>query len=172
MKNTILIQQDNESTGSISFNRLKLLCSLGKNGITKNKMEGDGATPSGIYPLRKILYRNDRVHLSRVALETNPINKYDGWCDQPNDINYNSKITLPYSSSAESLWRNDCRYDIIIVIGYNDKPIIHGKGSAIFIHITDNYLKPTDGCIAVKLEDMLSIIKECNFKTICKISNE
>ena len=172
MKNTILVQQDDESIGNISFNHLKLSCTLGKNGIKKNKTEGDGATPSGIYPLREILYRQDRIHLTRVALKINPINKYDGWCDQPNDINYNSKITLPYNSSAESLWRNDCRYDIIIVIGYNDKPIIHGKGSAIFMHITDNYLKPTEGCIAVKLEDMLSIIKECNDKTRCKISNQ
>jgi L,D-peptidoglycan transpeptidase YkuD (ErfK/YbiS/YcfS/YnhG family) len=49
--------------------------------------------------------------------------------------------------SAERLWRDDDRYDAIIVIGFNDAPPLAGRGSAIFLHIWGP--KPTAGCVAV-----------------------
>ncbi len=35
--------------------------SLGKGGIRAAKQEGDEATPTGLLPLRRVLYRADRV---------------------------------------------------------------------------------------------------------------
>jgi len=50
------------------------------------------------------------------------------------------------------------------VLNYNRKKIIKGKGSAIFIHITKNY-KPTAGCIALKKNDLLALLKVIDKKT-------
>ena len=84
-------------------------------------------------------------------------NKQKGWCDDPNNINYNKEIKLNKKIKAEKLYRKDKIYDIIIVINYNTRRIIRNKGSAIFIHVTNNY-KPTAGCIALKKKDLLIIL--------------
>ena len=44
-----------------------------------------------------------------------------------------------------------------------------GKGSAIFIHLTKNYL-PTAGCIGIKKKDMLILLKLIKKKTKIKIN--
>jgi L,D-peptidoglycan transpeptidase YkuD (ErfK/YbiS/YcfS/YnhG family) len=59
---------------------------------------------------------------------------------------------------VEPLWRKDGVYDIIVVIGYNDKPVKKSKGSAIFLHVAKDGFKDTEGCIALKLGDLLKII--------------
>jgi L,D-peptidoglycan transpeptidase YkuD (ErfK/YbiS/YcfS/YnhG family) len=58
-----------------------------------------------------------------------------GWCDDPNNKNYNQLIKIPSKYSYERLFRNENIYDLIIVLNYNMKPVIKNKGSAIFIHI-------------------------------------
>mgnify|MGYP001299604359 FL=1 len=137
-------------------------CSIGKNGLKKNKLEGDKCTPVGTFSLGPVYYRNDRVDKPNTKLKTFRINKQTGWCDDPNNINYNKKIKLNKKIKAEKLHRKDKIYDIIIVINYNTQRIIRNKGSAIFIHITDNY-KPTQGCVALSLNDieiLLRIVKK------------
>ena len=68
----------------------------------------------------------------------------------------------------EKLYRNDFKYNYILVINYNQKPIPF-KGSAIFIHLTKNY-KPTIGCIALNEKDFLILIRLINKKTKIKIN--
>lgn len=169
--NEIKIIPNSKSQGTIYFKKLITKCSLGRSGIKKNKFEGDGSTPAGIFSLREIFYRQDKIDLSFSSLKLNIIKKNYGWCDQPSDIKYNQKVFLPYLSSAENLWRDDDRYDIIIVLGYNDRPVVSGKGSAIFIHVTNSYHKPTEGCIAIKKSDLIYIVKNCNKNTLCNISS-
>ena len=36
-------------------------CALGRGGIATKKREGDGITPAGTWPLRRLLYRPDRL---------------------------------------------------------------------------------------------------------------
>ena len=81
-----------------------------------------------------------------------------GWCDDPNDINYNKEIKLNKKTKAEKLYRKDKIYDIIIVINYNTRRRVKNKGSAIFIHVTNNY-KPTRGCITLSLSDLEILLK-------------
>ena len=133
-------------------------CSIGKNGLKKNKVEGDNCTPSGTFTLGPIYYRNDRVSKPDTQLRAIKIHKKMGWCDDPNNINYNKEIKLNKKIKAEKLYRNDKIYDIIIVINYNTRKIIKNKGSAIFIHVTNNY-KPTRGCIALSLIDLEILLK-------------
>ena len=137
-------------------------CSIGKNGLKKNKLEGDNCTPKGTFSLGPVFYRNDRVDKPITKLKTIRINKQMGWCDDPSNISYNKKIKLNKKIKAEKLYRKDKIYDIIIVINYNTRRITRNKGSAIFIHITNNY-KPTKGCVALSLNDveiLLRIVKK------------
>jgi len=66
------------------------------------------------------------------------------------------------------MFRKDDKYNLVIVINYNTKKIIKKKGSAIFLHLTKNY-KKTEGCVAIRKNDMLVLLKIINKKTKIKI---
>ena len=144
-------------------------CAIGKNGLTKKKLEGDNCTPIGIFSLGPVYYRSDRVDKPDTKLKTLKINRQMGWCDDPDNINYNKEIKLNKKIKAEKLYRIDKIYDIIIVINYNTRKIIKNKGSAIFIHVTNNY-KPTKGCIALSLNDIKILLKIIKKNTKIRIS--
>jgi L,D-peptidoglycan transpeptidase YkuD (ErfK/YbiS/YcfS/YnhG family) len=87
-----------------------------------------------------------------------PIRPGDGWCDAPADRNYNRPVKLPYPASHERLWRDDALYDLVVVLGYNDRPRSLGRGSAIFMHLARKNYLPTAGCIALSRADMLKLL--------------
>ena len=145
-------------------------CSVGKNGIIKNKIEGDKKTPKGIFSLDKLYYRKDRNTQPITKLNSIPINKKMGWCNDLTSKKYNKLIKINKKIKHEKMFRKDYKYDYLITINYNTKNIIAGKGSAIFIHLTKNYL-PTAGCIGIKKKDMLILLKLINSKTKIKIQN-
>lgn len=133
-------------------------CAMGKAGLTQNKREGDNCTPAGTFPLRGILYRPDRVSLPEIKLLALPISPYDGWCDDALHEDYNRHIKLPHPARHEQLWRDDHVYDIIIPLGYNDDPVVSGKGSAIFFHLAHEDYRGTEGCVAISRDDMLALL--------------
>jgi L,D-peptidoglycan transpeptidase YkuD (ErfK/YbiS/YcfS/YnhG family) len=136
----------------------RVACSLGRSGIRARKREGDGATPAGRFPLRGLRYRADRIHcpLTRVACQ--PIRPDDGWCDDPADALYNRPVRLPYPSRCERMWREDRLYDLVVIIGHNDDPVIPGGGSAIFLHVAGTAYPPTEGCVALALPDLARLV--------------
>ena len=135
-------------------------CALGYGGVTYSKAEGDGATPMGIFPLRRILYRADRIERPTSELPIAEIKPTDGWCDDPNSPDYNTAVTLPHPARHEQLWRADRLYDLLVVIGYNDAPPVKGLGSAIFLHIAAVGYAPTEGCIALAPQDLMDIVTQ------------
>ena len=143
-------------------------CSIGKNGIKKNKKEGDKSTPKGTFRLNNVYYRPDRVNSFNCAVKKTKIKKSMGWCDDENHKNYNQLININKVSKCEKLYRKDFKYDFLIPINYNTSKIKKNKGSAIFIHLTKNYQK-TLGCIALKKKDFLILLRLINKKTKIKI---
>ena len=143
-------------------------CSIGKNGLKRNKKEGDRATPIGTYTIGEVYYRADRNQRPLTKIRTKVITKTMSWCDDSKSKFYNKEIKVNKKISHEKMYRMDRSYDYLIVINYNTKKIIPFKGSAIFIHLTKNY-KKTEGCIALKTKDMLILLKLINKKTIIKI---
>jgi L,D-peptidoglycan transpeptidase YkuD (ErfK/YbiS/YcfS/YnhG family) len=139
-----------------------LRCATGRGGIRLDKREGDGATPQGRWRMRGILYRADRMAAPASLLPRRALRENDGWCDAPSDARYNRSVKLPYPASAEALWRTDHLYDLIVVLGFNDAPVVRGAGSAIFLHIARENYAPTAGCIAFKLPDILAILSWAN----------
>lgn len=147
--------------GTLSYDGTTVRCAIGRGGVRHDKSEGDGATPVGYYPLRRVLYRADRISAPDTDLPTSAIKRSDGWCDAPEDIRYNQPVRLPYPASAETLWRDDGLYDLVVVLGHNDDPPVPGAGSAIFWHVARPDFGPTEGCVAVSLPDLLDALKHC-----------
>lgn len=136
-------------------------CALGRNGIVRDKREGDGATPAGTFPLRRVLYRADRLARPTTELPVAPIGPRDGWCDDPASPRYNRPVRLPCAAGHERLHRTDGLYDLVVIIGHNDTPPIPGKGSAIFIHVAGPAYAPTAGCVALARADLLRLLRAC-----------
>ncbi|HYB11118.1 MAG TPA: L,D-transpeptidase family protein [Alphaproteobacteria bacterium] len=146
--------------GVASWNGQSRPCALGRAGVRREKREGDGATPIGAFPFRRVLYRADRIAKPVTGLSVDPIGEHDGWCDDPRDQRYNTQVRLPYPASHERLWRNDNIYDLIVVLGHNDTPPVPYAGSAIFLHIARDDFSPTEGCVAVRVGDLLRIVAQ------------
>ena len=82
-----------------------------------------------------------------------------GWCDDVRfPEKYNKIFKIENKTKHEKLKRKDYKYDLLIPIKYNFKKPISGLGSCIFIHLTKDY-KPTYGCIALKKNDFLIMLK-------------
>ena len=161
------------TSGMLHFQGREYRCVLGRSGIVHSKHEGDGGTPSGIFPLREVRYRADRVPQPKTGLTAIKTNPTDGWCDEPSDPAYNRLVQMPYKADAEIMWREDHVYDVLAVIGTNDAPPVPGAGSAIFLHVArvgaDGALLPTAGCIAMKENDLLAVLAGCKLGTLIDI---
>jgi L,D-peptidoglycan transpeptidase YkuD (ErfK/YbiS/YcfS/YnhG family) len=144
--------------GRLSWAGRHYRCALGPGGVRLEKREGDGATPAGAFPLRRVLYRADRVQRPLTRLPVARLGRDDGWCDDAADPRYNQQVRLPYAASHEHLWRQDHVYDVIVVLGYNDAPPVPGRGSAIFLHVARPDYGPTAGCVALALPDLLALL--------------
>jgi L,D-peptidoglycan transpeptidase YkuD (ErfK/YbiS/YcfS/YnhG family) len=137
-------------------------CALGAGGVAAAKREGDGATPAGVFPLRRVLYRADRLARPSTGLPLQTLDPGDGWCDDPGHPSYNRLVRLPFPASHERLWREDALYDVLVELGYNDDPVVPGRGSAIFLHVARPDFAPTRGCVALPLGDLLALLAECD----------
>ncbi len=143
----------------------KFRCSVGKLGFNRSKKEGDFTTPIGVFSLGTLYFRKDRIKSLKSKLKKKNIKKNMGWCDDTRSKKYNQEIKFPFQYNAEKLFRKDSFYDIFINIKYNQNPVKKGKGSAIFLHLTNKKYKPTNGCIAVLKKDLFKILPYINKKT-------
>mgnify|MGYP001186935319 CR=1 FL=1 len=144
-----------------------LKCCVGKNGLNSNKKEGDCSTPKGVFSLKKLYFRKDRVGIPTCRIKKKQITKNMAWCDNPNHKKYNEQIQAFSKNYKENLYRRDYRYDYLITIDHNHKKIPY-QGSAIFIHLTEDYM-PTAGCIALKRKDFEILLKLIDQKSKIKI---
>ena len=129
---------------------------VGKNGVTRDKNEGDGCTPAGLYrlghafgcrekPVTKMIYRS--------------VTENSRWVDDPKSSRYNTWAESGDNSdwsSAERLSDYPDSYAYAVVIAYNTAHISPGKGSAVFLHCG---LWPTSGCVAVPEDTLLKMLR-------------
>ena len=155
--------------GTLSADGASYLCALGRSGVKKNKREGDGATPVGRFLLRRVLYRPDRLDKPKTNLPILPIAENEAWCDDPDYPLYNTKVTLPYPARTEPLWREDHLYDVLVVLGHNDDPVVPGAGSAIFLHVAAPDYAPTEGCVALALNDLLAVLEHADRQSTLEV---
>lgn len=150
------------SDGRMDIGGRWVRCALGPAGVrpAAEKREGDGVSPAGVWPLREVWYRPDRGPPPATSLPLRAIAPDDGWCDAPADPAYNRPVRLPYPASCETMWREDGAYDLVVPLGYNDDPVVPGRGSAIFLHLCKPGYPPTAGCVAIAREDLEALLAQ------------
>ena len=162
----MILYLNNIYKSKIIFKKKIFFCQLGKNGKVPNykKREGDKCTPIGKFIIKSILFRKDKklnITLRKsIKNKVFYIYKNYGWCDDINCKKYNQLVNLTpkFDYSHEELYRIDDVYDIILELNHNQNPIIRNKGSAIFVHCSFNDLRNTNGCIAVKKNNLKFLI--------------
>lgn len=157
--------------GQLLVGRAVFPCALGAGGIVCDKREGDGGSPRGRFRLRGGAYRPDHLAIRpRTLLPLRATRPADGWCDESRDRRYNRPIRLPAPGvSAESMWRDDGLYDVVIDLDYNRGPIRPRRGSAIFLHVARPGFRPTEGCVALRLPDLLRLLRRVGPRTRLRI---
>jgi L,D-peptidoglycan transpeptidase YkuD (ErfK/YbiS/YcfS/YnhG family) len=134
---------------------------LGRNGLSTHHHEGDGTTPIGLFGLQTTMYGvlpNPGVHYQYHRLVCG-----DWWDEQSTSAFYNHIVHVPcgtapnFSGDSESLWQILPSYDYLAVIAYNRHPIVPGRGSAIFLHVSSG--RPTAGCVSIPVADLLRVLR-------------
>lgn len=156
----IHVTSDGGSTGLLTYGKLQFHCALGKTGVVQEKREGDHATPIGRFPLRRLYYRADKLTAPTCRLPMQITEKSDGWCDDPQSPQYNRAVKLPFDGRHEKMWRQDDLYDLVLVLGHNDSPPVPDGGSCIFMHVAREEYQPTEGCVALKKQDLIRLLAE------------
>lgn len=157
------------SEGIVSFRGMTIRCALGMGGIATRKREGDGATPRADMRVLGGYFRADGMVRRRQRLGLAPIGAQLGWCDAPDDRNYNRPVRLPYRASHELMRRKDHLYDVCIVLDWNIRPRQRNCGSAIFLHLAKPGYKPTHGCIALAPRDMERVLPLLTRRTVFRV---
>lgn len=183
MTRDLIVRSLNRRTphGIAQIGPLTMRCGLGRSGMTHMKREGDGATPIGRWQVLRLLFRPDRrqgFFGSSILRGAEQLRPNDGWCDAVGDRNYNRTVRLPYPASAETMWRQDALYDLVVILGHNQKPRVQGGGSAIFMHLAreigdgctmsepaarsenrkDGQIAPTAGCVSLRRRELAIVL--------------
>ncbi len=168
---TVTPNKDDSRQGRLTGPLVDMPCALGKHGVVleADGREGDGKTPAGTYPLRRIFYRPDRQQVPITDLPVLPLSPELGWCDAPGSPHYNKLVRLPFGASHERMWRDDPLYDLVLVLGHNDDPVVPGMGSAIFLHVARDGYTPTMGCVALQVDDMCRFLRQIGPNDYVKI---
>jgi L,D-peptidoglycan transpeptidase YkuD (ErfK/YbiS/YcfS/YnhG family) len=146
-----------------------LRCALGRAGLTRDKREGDGATPKGRLKLVHALLRPGRFSRAGFSPLASYLREKDIWCDDPKSFLYNRPLRGPSKLSHEELWRRDRLYDFIGVLDHNLRPAVRGRGSAIFFHVATDDLGPTAGCVALRSRDLARLAPRLARRVILEI---
>jgi L,D-peptidoglycan transpeptidase YkuD (ErfK/YbiS/YcfS/YnhG family) len=155
-----LVVEVNDGRATARWGTQTWPCAVGRGAVGEKRGEGDGITPVGRWPLRRVLYRADRLAAPETRLDRAAIAPDHGWCDDPADPAYNRPVRLPYPASHEKMAREDNLYDVVVVLGHNDDPVVPGAGSAIFLHVARDDYGPTEGCVALALVNLLEVLRE------------
>jgi L,D-peptidoglycan transpeptidase YkuD (ErfK/YbiS/YcfS/YnhG family) len=147
-------------------------CAIGRGGFVsaQAKHEGDGATPIGVWKMREVIYRADRVQIPSTLIPARVMQPDDGWCEIPEDPQYNRLVKHPYATAVDKLWRDDHLYDVMVVLGYNDAPILAGKGSAIFLHLARPDFSPSAGCVTLAPDNLMMVLREADENSAVAVS--
>lgn len=134
---------------------------LGKNGLSSNRREGDGTTPTGTYAIGRTMYGNEPN--PGVAFQYRRLRCGDWWDEDSSSPTYNSFQHVPcgqkppFGGGSEGMWQQPRPYPFLAVIDYNMRPAVPGKGSGIFLHAQTG--GPTIGCISLAKAQLRAVLR-------------
>jgi L,D-peptidoglycan transpeptidase YkuD (ErfK/YbiS/YcfS/YnhG family) len=155
---TVIVSATDRRRGHLVAGQARFPCAIGRSGVIVMKREGDGGTPRASLPLRRLFYRADRLPKPQCLLASRKMTPRDAWCDDQHDRRYNQLISRPEGEAEERLWRQDQLYDIVVELGWNDRPIRNGRGSAIFWHLARPGFTPTAGCVGTDVSTFRKLL--------------
>jgi L,D-peptidoglycan transpeptidase YkuD (ErfK/YbiS/YcfS/YnhG family) len=134
---------------------------LGRNGLSENRREGDKTTPIGAFGFQRVIY----------GVGPNPGVRYayhrivcgDWWVEDPRSPFYNRFRHVrcgakpPFRTTSEDMSRSPTSYRHLAVIDFNTHPIVPGRGSGIFLHVSTG--RPTLGCISVPRAQLVAVLR-------------
>jgi L,D-peptidoglycan transpeptidase YkuD (ErfK/YbiS/YcfS/YnhG family) len=167
---TVRAKPGDRCKGLLNAGGMVFPCALGHGGISSRKREGDGATPLARMRILSGYFRRDRFAPGNSRLAMTPIDASLGWCEVPDDRNYNRPVKLPYAASHEHMLREDRLYDVCIVLDWNIAPRRRGRGSAIFFHLARPGFTPTQGCVAVAAKVMARLLPALSNRTVLTVT--
>ena len=126
---------------------------VGRNGVKRNRREGEGTTPLGTMAI------SGGFGLATGAVTVLPyrrVKKGDCWISDVADTSYNTWVRrsrcVPPNEDLHRIATSGA-YEFALTTDYNASPIVVGKGSAIFIHVHSydaaGRTQPTSGCVSV-----------------------
>ncbi|WP_246017755.1 L,D-transpeptidase family protein [Mesobacillus subterraneus] len=132
---------------------------IGKKGTGKTK-EGDARTPVGTFRLGTSFGWGTKPTKTKYPFKK--ATKYDYWIDDAESKDYNKWVR--YKGNPHKKWKsferlNHPLYKYGVVIRYNEKPIVKGAGSAIFLHVKTSKTKYTLGCVATSEKNLIKTLK-------------
>jgi L,D-peptidoglycan transpeptidase YkuD (ErfK/YbiS/YcfS/YnhG family) len=154
----------------LRFGPVLIEAALGKGAISAFKREGDGATPLGDLAVVSGFRRGGSLTAAPSAVPLRRVGRLDGWCDAPDHGAYNRPVRLPFPASHETLLRSDRLYDFVLVLDWNIRSRRRGRGSAIFLHVARPGYQPTEGCIALKRQDLIRLLPYLRKGTVFRVS--
>jgi L,D-peptidoglycan transpeptidase YkuD (ErfK/YbiS/YcfS/YnhG family) len=134
---------------------------VGYNGLSGNRREGDGTTPTGVFRIGSTMYGN----------ATNPGVRFgyrrlvcgDWWDEDPSSPTYNSFQHVrcgqrpPFRIKSEGMWQQPRAYPYLAVVEFNMRPVVPGRGSGIFLHAQTG--AATEGCISLRRPDLRRVLR-------------
>jgi L,D-peptidoglycan transpeptidase YkuD (ErfK/YbiS/YcfS/YnhG family) len=166
---TVARASGEKTRGILRYSRRTHPVALGRGGIKSNKFEGDFATPRGRFRPLRLWWRADRMPRPKTSLPVRRIAKNDAWCEDPLDRRYNRPFKLAPGVKGDRLWRDDHLYDLIVEIDHNTCPRVAKRGSAVFVHLAREGLKPTAGCIAMPLGELRRLVARLDRDSVIQI---
>src|SRR5580698_5364897 len=134
---------------------------VGRNGLSTHHVEGDDTTPIGLFGFQSTMY--GVLANPGVAYQYHRLVCGDWWDEQSSSPLYNHFVHVPcgtnpdFGGDSEALWQNIPSYDYFAVIAYNRHPIVPGRGSAIFLHVSNGHA--TAGCVSIAVADLLRVLR-------------
>lgn len=134
---------------------------VGRNGLSATRHEGDGTTPMGAFGFQRVMYGVGANPGVRYAYRR--IRCGDWWVEDPGSPYYNRFHHVacgskpPFRTTSEDMSRSPVAYRHLAVIDFNTHPIVRGRGSGIFLHVTTG--RPTLGCISLPQAQLVSVLR-------------
>ncbi len=134
---------------------------LGRNGLSSNRREGDGTTPTGTYRIGSTMYGNEAN--PGVRFRYRRLRCGDWWDEDPSSPTYNSFQHVrcgtkpPFGGASEGMWQQPRPYPFLAVIEFNTSPAVPGRGSGIFLHAQTG--GPTIGCISLRKSELRAVLR-------------
>ena len=134
---------------------------VGRQGIRRNRREGDGTTPIGTFPIGRTMYGNEPnpgVRFRYVRLRCG-----DWWVEDAASPAYNTfqrvgcRRAPPFRVATPDMSKDRRAYPYLAVVEFNMHPVVPGRGSGIFLHAQTG--GPTNGCISLRRGELLRVLR-------------